>query len=211
MPHNLTNTCLHPVYNPYQERERIFPILESICKQLDEADERRIRAAATAAASAAAAENKRRGLASNGIATTTLGYSLDDLPEAPTGHPSSASASESVGNPGMTSAGAAGSQPFTTLPPLYPPPVPGMYVPSAPPPPSDYGSLYSEYGGSGGYGGPVYGGAGGGAAAVGGAAALQDAFRNLSLDQVGSFCRARRVDLFVLSFLLGVITQPRRV
>ncbi|CAM9508558.1 unnamed protein product, partial [Ectocarpus sp. 8 AP-2014] len=174
-----------------KERKRIFPILESICKQLDDADERRIRAAATAAASAAAAENKRRGLASSGIANTTLGYSLDDLPEAPTGRPSSASESESVGNSGMTSAagaGAAGSQPFTPLPPLYPPPPPGMYVPSAPPPPSDYGSLYGDHGGVGGYGGPSYGGpsyggVGAGAAAVGGAAALQDAFRNLSLDQ----------------------------
>ncbi|CAM9784704.1 unnamed protein product [Ectocarpus sp. 6 AP-2014] len=174
-----------------KERERIFPIMESICKQLDDADERRIRAAATAAASAAAAENKRRGLASSGIATTTLGYSLDDLPEAPTGRPSSASESQPVGNSGMTpaaGAGAAGSQPFTPLPPLYPPPAPGMYVPSAPPPPSDYGSLYGDHGGVGGYGGPNYGGPGYGgvgaaAAAVGGAAALQDAFRNLSLDQ----------------------------
>lgn len=95
-------------------------------------------------------------------------------------------------------AGAAGSQPSTLLPPLYPPPAPGMYVPSAPPPPSDYASLYGDHGGVGGYEGPSYGGPSyggvGAVAAVGGAAALQDAFRNLSLDQVGCFCRARGVD-----------------
>lgn len=54
------------------------------------------------------------------------------------------------------------------MPPLY---APGMYAPSAPPAP---GSFYNGYGGGG---MAVAGG-------VAGAAALQDAFKSLSLDQV---------------------------
>ena len=157
----------------------MLPVLVTICAQLDEIDARRARADATNAAAAAAAENKRRA-AGGGIGTTTLGYSLDDLPEAPTGHPSS---SKSVGSygPSAAAAAAAAQPPPTmgaTMPPLYPPPpagaAAGLYAPSAPPPPSAGGDFYGGYGGAA---------AVGGGAAVGGAA-LQDAFRSLSLDQV---------------------------
>ncbi|CAM9279802.1 unnamed protein product [Scytosiphon promiscuus] len=144
-----------------RERERVFPILELICTQLDDADERNMRAAETiAAAKAAAAENKRN------ATTATLGYSLDDLPEAPTGPPS-------LSKPAGYNA---------AMPPLYASPAPGMYMPSAPPPPSDGGNFYNGYGG-GGYGAEMGAGAAAAAVGYGGAVALQDAFKSLSLDQ----------------------------
>eukprot|EP00752_Nemacystus_decipiens_P002448 g2305.t1 len=152
-----------------RERERVFPVLESIAAQLDEIDAQRARMAATTAAAEAAAENKRKAAGGGGIGGTTLGYSLDDLPEAPTGHPSSSRSVGPYGPSEAAAAAAAATPPYpmgATMPPLYPG---GLYAPSAPPPPSA---------GVGGYGG--FGGAA--AAAVGGTA-LQDAFRSLSLDQ----------------------------
>jgi len=153
-----------------QESQRIFPVLEFICEQIDAEDERRARASATRASSEAAAENKRRA-AAGGLGGTTLGYSLDDLPEVPTGAPySSQSGRRGSGGSAVTAA---------VMPPLYPPPADaapaGLYAPSAPPLPSA-GDFYSGYGGE-----AAVAAAGGG---VGGAAALQDAFRRLKLDQV---------------------------
>lgn len=166
-----------------QERKRIFPLLETIGTQLDDADNRvaRASAAATAAAAAATATSTITAAEKQHDNAYTEGW-WDDLPEAPTGDASSKPIEKSLPPTPSPPTPLRSSPSHHYLPPPLPPPRSDM-VPSAPPADEDL-----DWGG---VSGPVYGGAGVGlGAGVGstgggvGGLAVKDAFRRLSLDQV---------------------------
>lgn len=155
-------------------------MLEKISRDLDDADDRTARAKAAVAAAATAAT-----AAQSHNKNASVGGWWDDLPEAPTGDPSSALVTTT-----------------TTSTPQYsiakPPASAGMMVPSAPPADAVYD--WDAGGGAGvGYG---YGSVGPGAVTrgVGAGLALQDAFSSLSVDQV----RMAATRLFSFFFCRGV-------
>lgn len=158
-----------------QERQRIFLILETISSQLDAEDSR----AAAAAASKLNTTGNRTGDTSPGAE----GGWWDDLPEAPTGAPSSVSSKTSAER---------------RLPPGPPPPYTANVQPSAPP--ADAEGPSEDWGGGSnlGYGGGGVG-VGGGKGMVPGDGvddlAFQNALRTLSLDQVCTRVKAKKEEV----------------